>query len=134
MIEAGKAKPVTLNRDEACALVLKVMELLIDPATAEQARPYLTESYIQHNPAIASGADAIIAFTRSHEAERARSEMRPAADPPQFVVEGDRIVMILPRDVPDPADPSKTYRTHWFDMWRIEDGKLAEHWDGAMKP
>ena len=127
-------QPTTmLDRDAACQLVLKVMDLLLDPGTSEQARRYLTESYIQHNPNIASGADAIIEFTRSEEAERARTSMRPATDPPMFVVEGDRIVMVLPRDLPDPSDPSKTYRTYWFDMWRIEDGKLAEHWDGALK-
>lgn len=127
-------QPTTmLDRDAACKLVLKVMDLLLDPGTSEQARRYLTESYIQHNPNIASGADAIIEFTRSEEAERARTSMRPATDPPMFVVEGDRIVMVLPRDLPDPSDPSKTYRTYWFDMWRIEDGKLAEHWDGALK-
>lgn len=127
-------QPTTmLHRDAACKLVLNVMDLLLDPDTAEQARRYLTESYIQHNPNIASGADAIIEFTRSEEAERARASMRPATDPPMFVVEGDRIVMVLPRDLPDPSDPSKTYRTYWFDMWRIEDGKLAEHWDGALK-
>ena len=127
-------QPTTmLDRDAACKLVRKVMDLLLDPGTSEQARRYLTESYIQHNPNIASGADAIIEFTRSEEAERARTSMRPATDPPMFVVEGDRIVMVLPRDLPDPSDPSKTYRTYWFDMWRIEDGKLAEHWDGALK-
>jgi len=43
-----------------------------------------------------------------------------------FVHEGDRIVMVLPRDLPDPEDPTKTYRTYWFDMWRIEDGKLVK--------
>jgi predicted SnoaL-like aldol condensation-catalyzing enzyme len=109
------------------------MGLLIDPATAEQARPLLTQAYIQHNPNMASGPDAIIEWTKSEEAERARTSMRPAKDPPMFVHEGDRIVMILPRDLPDPHDPSKTYRTYWFDMWRIEDGKLAEHWDAALK-
>ncbi len=122
-----------LSRDEASKLVLKLMELLVDPATAEQARPLITQEYIQHNPNITSGADAIIEWTRSEEAERARRSMKPAQEPPMFVHEGDRIVMILPRDLPDPADPSKTYRTYWFDMWRIEDGKLAEHWDAALK-
>lgn len=122
-----------LDSAAASALVQKVMGLLVDPDTAEQARPFLTDAYIQHNPNIVSGADAIIDWTRSEEAERARSGMRPASDPPMFVHEGDKIVMILPRDLPDPKDPSKTYRTYWFDMWRIEDGKLAEHWDAALK-
>lgn len=31
-----------------------------------------------------------------------------------------------------PQDPWKTYSTTWFDMWRIKDGKAAEHWDPAL--
>lgn len=122
-----------LSAEEASALVMKVMGLLVDPKTAEQARPFLTKEYIQHNPNIASGQDTIIEWTQSEEAERARTSMRPANDPPMFVHQDDKIVMILPRDLPDPSDPTKTYRTYWFDMWRIEDGKLAEHWDAALK-
>jgi len=124
----------TLSRDEACQLVLDMMEMLVDPEKSDQARRYLTDSYIQHNPNIPSGIDAIIDFTRSELAEKARDEMRPATDtPPKFVVEDNMIVMALPRDLPDPHNPGETYRTWWFDMWRIEDGKLAEHWDGALK-
>ena len=114
-------------------LVAKFLELLLDPARSEQARPLMTREYIQHNPNIPSGPDGIIAFTKTPEAERAQRLMRPAPEPPTYVVEGDRIVMMLPRDLPDPTDPSKTYRSYWFDMWRIEDGKLAEHWDSIPK-
>jgi predicted SnoaL-like aldol condensation-catalyzing enzyme len=123
----------TLSRAAAIDLVQRFMTLLIDPARSDEVRPLVTDDYIQHNPNIASGPDAIIAFTKTKEAEKARSSMRPASDPPMFVHEGDKIVMLLPRDLPDPQDPGKTYRTYWFDMWRIEDGKLAEHWDGALK-
>jgi len=114
-------------------LVLKVMSLLVNPETAEQVRPLLTESYIQHNPNIASGADSIIAFTRTPEAARARQNMRPATAPPVLIAEGDKVVMMLVRELPHPDDPSRTYNSYWFDMWRVEDGKLAEHWDGALK-
>lgn len=27
----------------------------------------------------------------------------------------------------------KKYTTTWFDMFRIEEGKIAEHWDSALK-
>lgn len=121
------------DRQAAIDLVHKFMALLVDPTRSDEVRPLITDEYIQHNPNIPNGPDAIIAFTKSEEAEVARNSMRPAADPPIFVCEGDKIVMVLPRDLPDPADPAKTYRSYWFDMWRIEDGKLAEHWDGAPK-
>jgi len=34
---------------------------------------------------------------------------------------------------PDPKGPAKKYTTTWFDMFRIENGKIAEHWDPALK-
>jgi len=122
-----------MSRDQPKDIVLKMMSLLVDPSTSEQARQYLTESYVQHNPNIDSGADAIIEWTKTDQAREARESMRPAPEPPVFVTEGDKVVMMLARDLPDPDDPGKTYRSYWFDMWRIEDGKLAEHWDGAPK-
>ncbi|GHE29930.1 MULTISPECIES: nuclear transport factor 2 family protein [Streptomyces] len=122
-----------MSGDQPKDIVLKMMSLLVDPSTSEQAREYLTESYIQHNPNIDSGADAIIEWTKTDQARAARESMRPAPEPPVFVAEGDKVVMMLARDLPDPDAPGKTYRSYWFDMWRIEDGKLAEHWDGAPK-
>jgi predicted SnoaL-like aldol condensation-catalyzing enzyme len=50
------------------------------------------------------------------------------------VAEGDYVVVITPRTMKDPKDPTKTYTTSWFDMWRFVDGKADEHWDGATKP
>jgi predicted SnoaL-like aldol condensation-catalyzing enzyme len=39
----------------------------------------------------------------------------------------------FPRQYKDPKDPSKTYTTTWFDMYRIKNGKIDEHWDPATK-
>lgn len=110
--------------------ILQLMRLLVDPKTAHLAAPLMTESYIQHNPNIASGRKAIIEFTQSEMAQRARESMQPAGDP-VLIAEGDFVVMMLPRDVPHPHKPGQTYRSYWFDMWRMEDGLIAEHWDGA---
>ena len=37
------------------------------------------------------------------------------------------------REAADPKDATKKYTTTWFDMFRIEGGKIAEHWDPAPK-
>ena len=132
----GQVKDVLANEDQLDAnkrVVLAMMERLVDTTRVHEARQYLTDTYIQHNPNIESGADRLIEWTQSDQAERARESMRPAPEAPVLVAEGDLVVMMLARDVPDPDDPDKTYRSYWFDMWRIEDGKLAEHWDGAPK-
>jgi len=125
------ADPAELEANKQ--VVLTMMSLLVDPERSDEARQYLTDTYVQHNPNIASGADSIIEWTKSDQAREARESMRPAPGAPVMVAEGDKVVMMLARDVPDPDDPAKTYRSYWFDMWRIEDGKLAEHWDGAPK-
>jgi predicted SnoaL-like aldol condensation-catalyzing enzyme len=43
------------------------------------------------------------------------------------------VVVSLVSELPDPADSSKKYTTTWFDMFRIENGKIAEHWDSAVR-
>jgi predicted SnoaL-like aldol condensation-catalyzing enzyme len=43
------------------------------------------------------------------------------------------VVIGFAAKLPEPTDSTKTYTTTWFDMFRIENGKLAEHWDGAQK-
>ena len=47
------------------------------------------------------------------------------------VAEGDLVVVVTPHELPNPKDPSATYTTAWFDMWRFKNGKADEHWDGS---
>jgi predicted SnoaL-like aldol condensation-catalyzing enzyme len=50
-----------------------------------------------------------------------------------ITAEGNIVVLSFVRELADPKDSSKTYTTTWFDMFRIENGKIAEHWDPAQK-
>ena len=47
--------------------------------------------------------------------------------------EGDYVTLAFVREYDDPAGAGKKYTTTWFDMLRIVDGKVVEHWDSAMK-
>ena len=37
------------------------------------------------------------------------------------------------RSLDDPDNPANKYPAYWFDMVRIENGLVAEHWDSAVK-
>ena len=50
-----------------------------------------------------------------------------------MLADGDLVTMVFVREYPEPNDASKKYTTTWFDMFRIVDGKIAEHWDPATK-
>ena len=50
-----------------------------------------------------------------------------------MVAEGDLVVLGFRRTLPDLQNEGQTYTTTWFDMLRIENGKIAEHWDYGTK-
>lgn len=94
---------------------------------------YMAENYIQHNPNVATGRKAFVDFF-----SKFMKEPKPIADTIKapvvtIIAEGDLVMISFSRELPDPKDNTKKYTTTWFDMFRIENGKLAEHWDGATK-
>lgn len=97
------------------------------------APKYMAETYIQHNPLVPTGRQAFVDFF-----SRVRKPMpiEPRVKAPLVAVlaDGDLVVLSFAREYPDPQDPTRKYTTTWFDMFRIVDGKIAEHWDPATKP
>jgi predicted SnoaL-like aldol condensation-catalyzing enzyme len=50
-----------------------------------------------------------------------------------MVAERDIVVISFATEKADPQDPSKKVSSTWIDMFRIENGKIAEHWNCATK-
>jgi predicted SnoaL-like aldol condensation-catalyzing enzyme len=98
----------------------------------ELAEKYMAESYIQHNPNVPTGRAAFVEFFQKFR-KPAPIEARIKAPVVAIVAEGDLVVLSFVRENPDPKEPTKKYTTTWFDMFRIEGGKIAEHWDPAPK-
>jgi predicted SnoaL-like aldol condensation-catalyzing enzyme len=107
---------------------------LLEAGHWELADRWLTARYIQHNPNAASGRAGVVAFFTNVLKVKPKPIPAKLSQPVVAVVaEGDYVVVITPRVLKDPKDPTKTYSTSWFDMWRFVDGKADEHWDGATK-
>jgi predicted SnoaL-like aldol condensation-catalyzing enzyme len=123
-----------LHRNKQAAY--HIVKDLLEAGHWEQADKWLTERYIQHNPLAASGRDAVVKFFT----EVLKVKPKPIPEKLQttkvvaVVAEDDYVVVAFVRELPHPQDPSKTYTTTWFDMWRFVDGKADEHWDGATLP
>ena len=98
----------------------------------ELAEKYMTASYIQHNPSVPSGREAFVDFF-SRSGKPRPIEPKIKAPLVAIVAEGDYVMLSFVRELPEPVDPAKVYTTTWFDMFRIENGKIAEHWDCAQK-
>lgn len=93
---------------------------------------YLAEDYIQHNPNVATGRKAFVDFFSRIKKTKAILD-KIEAPLVSIVAEGDLVILTFAREYPDPQDPAKKYTTSWFDQFRIENGKIAEHWDPARK-
>jgi predicted SnoaL-like aldol condensation-catalyzing enzyme len=121
-----------LNKNKQVAY--HIVKDLIEAAHWELADQYLTERYIQHNPLAASGRAGVVKFFT--EVVKAKPVPIPAKMKTKIVsvtAEGDLVVVSYVRELKDTKDPSKSYTTTWFDMWRFKDGKADEHWDPATR-
>jgi predicted SnoaL-like aldol condensation-catalyzing enzyme len=113
-------------------LVYDMWRELLEGGHVEVAEKYLTEGYIQHNPSIATGRAAVVEyFSKSRKPLPIEPKIKGKLI--NIVAEGDIVVLTFVREYPDPKDPTKKYATTWVDMFRVENGKIAEHWDSALK-
>jgi len=98
----------------------------------DAARELMAEDYIQHNPNVPTGRAAFIGFFGQMPQAETSSYID---DLVAIMAEGDYVTMAFRRELPNPNAPGQTYTTTWFDMFRIENGRVAEHWDyGTIMP
>jgi len=135
----GVADPEALFVDDDPAVhrnkqaALHIMRELLQCNQWGRAGEWITERYIQHNPNAASGLKGVVVFFTEVLKRKPEANCGKLTTPVAGVVaEGDYVVVMMPRTLPDPRDPAKTYTTTWFDAWRFVDGKADEHWDPAQ--
>ena len=127
MLSSGDARVIANKR-----LVYDLWREVWEAGHAELAEKYMAESYVQHNPNVPNGRAAFIGFLNRMKKV---VPIEPRVKSPLVTITGDRDLVMLAfvREFPDPQEPGKTYTTTWFDMFRVENGKIVEHWDGALK-
>ncbi|MBL8552465.1 MAG: nuclear transport factor 2 family protein [Hyphomonadaceae bacterium] len=89
----------------------------------------LDPAYIEHNPRAPQGRDAYFAHLRA-TARAAPREIAPHwPDPPSLtLVSGPYVWMMWDRVGNDPLDQTRQYSWSHFDVFRVENGLIKEHW------
>jgi len=96
----------------------------------ELAEQVMAPGYIQHNPMVPTGRDAFVEFFGQFaQPEPIMDEWKD--EPELTLTSGNIVLYMFTRYSEDPADPSQVYKWNWFDMVRVEDGLVQEHWDMA---
>ena len=82
---------------------------------------YMLDSYMQHNPTAPDGKEGFKQFAEKF------FTLKPHMDIVKMICEDDLVVVFFKCTLGVSGSINKV-----FDMYRIEDGKLAEHWDCVM--
>lgn len=111
-------------------LVWDMWREFLQAGDIEAADKYLAPEYHQHNPNADTGLEAVKAYFRA--AGMQKTEVKDYIERlVAITAERDLVTLALVREGTD--SNGEAYTTTWFDMFRVEDGMIVEHWDTATR-
>ena len=105
------------------ALVKKAMDALFAHHSEEAMRSLYTQDYVQHNPGVPTGLDAVVALLPT------LSEMKLGYTLHRILEDGP---LVATHTTYHNAQVFGAEKVVAFDLWRVENGRVAEHWDSII--
>ena len=115
-------------------IVTDFYRLVFEPRNPDLVEQYIAPDFVEHNPTIEGGRDGLVKFIKTLP-RPANDDILPGMkNPPAYVIaEGDLVTFVFKQSSPDPKEKTTSYERFTFDMFRIKNGKIVEHWDGAAR-
>ena len=130
---APQTAPMNAQEKKNLDMVLNWWREVIQGGHLELAPKYQAEDYIQHNPNIPTGRAGFVEFFSKFAKPKNPIPAKLENPPVVMGARGDFVWLVFETERKDPRDPSKTYHSNSFDVLRIQNGKVQEHWDSAQK-
>ena len=94
------------------------------------ATHYMPADFVSRNPNIGAGREAFLQVLKARPDLLQNGSQR--APEVQFA-KNEYVWLMWANFVIDPMEPAHIYKYNTLDLFRIADGKIVEHWDGARK-
>ena len=116
--------PYTPAEEANRRLILTVYEQVLGPLDSSRVDELFAPDYIQHSPLAATGAAGLKAFLdwARNQSPDARHHLK------RIFVDGDHVIAHVHVVIHPGARGNAV-----VDIFRIENGKVAEHWDVAQE-
>jgi predicted SnoaL-like aldol condensation-catalyzing enzyme len=88
------------------------------------ASELIAPDYIEHDPNLQHGGNIT-----EHLAAFVAPELLLSYEPTIVLVNGEHVLMMWTLFAPDPDNTKQAYRWNYFQLARVRDGKVVEHWD-----
>jgi predicted SnoaL-like aldol condensation-catalyzing enzyme len=121
--EAALADEALTARNKA--LVRDFYTTVLIGRDVDAAPRFLREDYIQHNPQVATGLKGFMDAFRARFAQKLPPDYK--RELLNVIGEGDMVVIYVRQTWT--SHDGQHHQALGFDMFRVQDGKIAEHWD-----
>lgn len=101
-------------------VIKKFYQEFFNDHIVESADKYVREDYVQHNPGVEQGREGL----KTAFAQKFIEHPEFALDIKMLIAEENMVAVYLKN-----VDPQGNTRCRVVDIYRLEDGMLAEHWD-----
>lgn len=131
MLLAAACVPISAQTNAAQAdknqkMVLNWYHDVVVLGHVSEASRYMADDYVEHDPRISGGRAGFVRYYENASARPAEAKEITA------FAQGDYVVIVWQRADKDPKTSTPyTYAT--FELVRLKNGKIAEHWDNAKK-
>jgi predicted SnoaL-like aldol condensation-catalyzing enzyme len=133
---ARRVLPMNTAERANLRLTLDWWREVIEARHLELVPKYQAESYIQHNPNISTGRAGFLAAFAKDNAPVDPIPSRLKNPPALAAARGDYVWMMFEKRMAHGDDASQTsppFYQNRFELLRLRDGQVQEHWDAAAK-
>ena len=109
--------------DDLKTTAIKAQDAFFKDYNAKEVKKYFRADYIQHNPTVPTGIEPILGFLP------VLKENKTTYTNHRLLQDGDYIIF---HNSYHNAEPFGSKEMVAFDVWRMENGQVAEHWDNMI--
>lgn len=110
-------------------LVMNWYQEVVANGHVELAPKYMADDYMEHNPNYPGGRVEFVKYFGRTPAKPIQAAL--PTKPDRVFAKGDYVVIVW--ELGDTDAKGKAYKYNTYDVVRVANGKIAEHWDSAGK-